>query len=151
MPRKGTRKGVLPADETGEAPIDDDLEDCRGRHIGDEARKRDCGACENHRACRMPGRERIKAYLDCPTCPLCASRTGIPGRLYDLGDKQLVCAACGQSWDGTPEQVAQAERAQAAWERREDGQPGPRAAVVRRRRRHPIDQLGLFEKKGDGT
>jgi hypothetical protein len=65
--------------------------------------------------------------------------------------KMLRCAACGNDWIGTEEQVAQAERADASWEKRSDERRGPRAAVVRKRARRPTEQLGLFVPKKEPT
>ena len=53
------------------------------------------------------------AHHDCPACPKCGLTvvvtTSVVGRLY--------CPACGHRFQGTPEQVAQAENADAAWEK----------------------------------
>lgn len=55
---------------------------------------------------------------DCPPCPACSMPTGI-AEGYDcetLPSTLLRCAACGNLWDGTAEERAQAERADAAHE-----------------------------------
>lgn len=88
----------------------------------------------------------VKAYLDCPTCPFCGSKTGLGPTQHPLGDRSLLCAACGKDWIGTPEQIEQANRADAAWDRRQDGAKGPRRAYVRRRSRKPTEQMSLFSK-----
>ena len=53
----------------------------------------------------------VKPYHDCPACPRCRMTvvvtTSVPGRLF--------CPACGDRFSGTPEQVTQAEKADAAW------------------------------------
>jgi hypothetical protein len=49
---------------------------------------------------------------------------GIPARVdrHHSGPEEstLKCPACGVGWVGTPAEVEQAEKAQAAWERREN-------------------------------
>lgn len=63
-----------------------------------------------------------KPWHDCPACPKCNSTVGTPARLEEPGrwygpdDATLFCPACGTGWVGSPEDVAQAEKAQAAWE-----------------------------------
>lgn len=88
--------------------------------------------------------KQIKSYLDCPTCPYCGSATGLGPTQHPLGDRSLLCAACGKDWIGTPEQIAQANCADRAWDLRQDAAKGPRMAYVRRRARRKTDQLGLF-------
>lgn len=60
---------------------------------------------------------------DCPTCPRCGSSTGLSVDHNDneLPPPRLQCAACGHQWTGTLDERAQADRAQAAWERQRDG------------------------------
>lgn len=64
----------------------------------------------------------IAAHLDCPVCPECGldcavpARTQEPGRWHGPDDATLFCPACGTGWVGSAEDLAQAERAQAAWE-----------------------------------
>lgn len=68
-------------------------------------------------------------HTDCPTCPHCGSPCGVPvaSRLpddwapSDSGADNLACAACGRRWRGTDAEVAQAERAQAAWDAMQGG------------------------------
>jgi hypothetical protein len=72
----------------------------------------------------MPKRKR---WLDTPQCPRPGCRG--PGVTYcmhtgPIAAPGLRCAACGQQWDATPDERAQAERADAAWEaeqRRREG------------------------------
>lgn len=91
-------------------------------------------------------KHRVKAYLDCPTCPYCGSKTGLGQTQHPLGPTSLLCACCGKDWIGTPEQIEQANRADAAWDRRQDNAKGPRRAYVGRRSRRFTDQLNLFVK-----
>lgn len=66
----------------------------------------------------------MRSWHDCPACPNGCGHVGMPIRAARDGwnhradpDKHnLVCPACGSGWEGTPEDVAQAERAQLAWE-----------------------------------
>ncbi len=63
----------------------------------------------------------MKPWHDCPKCPHCGCSVGIPKRAWDWNHRadpgdDLACPACGGGWVGTPEDVAQAERAQTAWE-----------------------------------
>ena len=60
----------------------------------------------------------VAPWCDCPPCPGCGRNTGI---VEDHGgavmaSPLLYCPACGHEWDATPEDRAQAERAQTAWE-----------------------------------
>lgn len=60
----------------------------------------------------------LKPHHDCPQCPHC----GLGCMAYDrdyrpLPAPRLWCPACGRQHDATPEARAQAERADAAWER----------------------------------
>lgn len=64
----------------------------------------------------------MKPWHDCPKCPHCGDRTGVPRRGWDWNHRakpgdNLACPACGGGWVGTPEEVAQAERALVAWEK----------------------------------
>ncbi|TQF10489.1 hypothetical protein FJV41_39185 [Myxococcus llanfairpwllgwyngyllgogerychwyrndrobwllllantysiliogogogochensis] len=61
-----------------------------------------------------------KPWHDCPACPSCKARCGIPARLADWNHRAaptdtLVCPSCGAGWVGTAGDVAQAERAYKAW------------------------------------
>jgi hypothetical protein len=95
-----------------------------------------------------PRRRELPAYLRCPTCPYCGSPCGLGHRYHRLGWRELRCAACGQGWSGTSEQVQQARLADDAWEARgPDGEPGPRQRVVARRARRRTDQVPLFRGK----
>lgn len=62
---------------------------------------------------------------DCPKCSYCGG-PGVPPRAWTWNHRadkhkghNLACPACGSGWVGTPEEVAQAERAQLAWEAKE--------------------------------
>jgi hypothetical protein len=60
-------------------------------------------------------------WTDCPRCPNCKHAEGIPRERADWnhragGADNLACPACGWGWVGTAEEVAQAKRAQDAWE-----------------------------------
>lgn len=66
----------------------------------------------------------MKPEHNCPRCPHCGDRTGVPQRAWDWNHRakpseghNLACPACGGGWVGTPEEVEQAERAQRAWEK----------------------------------
>lgn len=62
----------------------------------------------------------LKPWHDCPVCPHCDCAVGTPCRFADrwIGPDHatLFCPACGAGWVGTADDVAKAERAQAAWE-----------------------------------
>lgn len=62
-----------------------------------------------------------KPWHDCPPCPKCGLH-GVTKHLYfgRMAPSQLACAGCGVIWDCTPEERAQAERADAAWEREQE-------------------------------
>lgn len=97
-----------------------------------------------------PRRRRLPAYLDCPTCPYCGSPCGLGNLHHGMGERVLRCAACGQDWLGTADQVAQALRADSAWESRgPSGEPGPRARVVARRAKRRTAQVALFGLDGN--
>lgn len=60
----------------------------------------------------------VKPHHDCPSCPECALAVGVG---YDRDDVPLPppglwCPACGCLWQGTAEDRAQADRADAAWQ-----------------------------------
>lgn len=59
-------------------------------------------------------------WLDCPSCPSCGARCAVPARVgaHHSGpaESTLKCPACGIGWVGGADDLAQAERAQAAWE-----------------------------------
>lgn len=65
------------------------------------------------------------AHHDCPTCPHCGTRCGFPISAADWNHRanaalhRLACPACGGGWRGTDAEVAQAQRAQTAWEQLE--------------------------------
>jgi hypothetical protein len=66
----------------------------------------------------------IKLWHDCPACPNCSAAVGCPaareerGRWYGPADSNLFCPACGTAWLGSPVEMAQALRAQDAWDRK---------------------------------
>jgi hypothetical protein len=140
----------LSSDHT--AAIDRVLDRCRLQGDPTLSKREACRLCAERPICPVArSYGHLPAYLDCPTCPLCGSRTGI-GHLQHMSDRKMLrCAACGNDWIGTEEQVAQAERADASWEKRSDERRGPRAAVVRKRARRPTEQLGLFVPKKEPT
>ena len=58
---------------------------------------------------------------DCPYCPKCGLPCGTreSDQISDRSDPRLLsCAACGEVWFGTDEQVVQAKAADAAWRRK---------------------------------
>lgn len=59
---------------------------------------------------------------DCPNCPTCKEplgtslkRNGVE-RWYGPANANLFCPVCGTGWAGTEAEVAQANKAQDAWE-----------------------------------
>ncbi|QSQ17206.1 hypothetical protein [Myxococcus landrumensis] len=61
-----------------------------------------------------------RPWHDCPPCPSCKARCGIPVRLADWNHRAvegdtLVCPSCGAGWVGTVEESTLAERAYSAW------------------------------------
>lgn len=66
----------------------------------------------------------MKPWHDCPACPACKARvaiTEVPSTGEPLPPPQLACPACGHEWTATPEERAQAEAADAAWESEQCG------------------------------
>lgn len=66
----------------------------------------------------------MKPWEDVPKHPGCGG-PGVPRAAADWNHRAnpgdtLVCPACGGGWVGTPEEVARAEKAQAAWDREMD-------------------------------
>lgn len=68
----------------------------------------------------------LMPWHDCPSCPKCgmncsvpASQAGTEGRWYGPPEATLFCPACGAGWVGDEADVAQAVRAQLAWEQHE--------------------------------
>jgi hypothetical protein len=62
----------------------------------------------------------MKPWHDCPKCPHGCGSIGVPIRAANWNHRanpgeRIVCPNCGRGWVGTPEEVAQAERAQLAW------------------------------------
>lgn len=63
----------------------------------------------------------FQPYHRCPKCPKC----GGPGVTVPYAPRpecysaptNLVCCACGDGWIGTPKEVAQARRADAAYDK----------------------------------
>lgn len=66
----------------------------------------------------------VKPWHDCPPCPDCGLNCSVPARVdrHHSGpaESTLKCPACGLGWVGSAEDVAQAERAQAAWEQQQE-------------------------------
>jgi hypothetical protein len=68
----------------------------------------------------------VAPHHDCPPCQACGCPVGVPirtqepGRWYGPDESTLFCPACGVGWIGTPDEVEQAEKAQAAWEQHEN-------------------------------
>lgn len=82
----------------------------------------------------------IPAHLDCPVCPRCRAPVLIPAH-PETGDPlpagQLWCPACGEYRPCSPEERAQADRAEAAWEQRlqrEEAERDRKRAVEAQRR-----------------
>jgi hypothetical protein len=57
----------------------------------------------------------IDPACDCPTCPECGLPCGTIDESEPLED-WLVCGACGAEWEGSSGELAQARRADAAYE-----------------------------------
>jgi hypothetical protein len=55
----------------------------------------------------------IQPYHRCPKCPKC--RPEAYNYVPDAPKVNLVCAACGDGWLGTADELAQAARADAAY------------------------------------
>lgn len=62
-------------------------------------------------------------WTDCPPCPRCRGNCGTRAGgataaavARTAGPSWLSCAACGHVWEGDEEAVAQAAKADAAWE-----------------------------------
>lgn len=60
-----------------------------------------------------------KASTQCPACPKCKCTAGTQ---YEAGPvleskQHLICAACGEQWVGTAEEMAKAAYADAAYDR----------------------------------
>lgn len=122
----------------------------------------DAGAGWGVREGRRPARGRHmtaaarKPWHDCPAGPCGHGNLGVPiaaandGHRAKPGDN-LVCQACGVGWKGTPADVAQAERAQAAWDLEcgaDDLDVALREKAYGPKPRVPDkDQLDLFEPK----
>ncbi len=89
---------------------------------------------------------KLKPWQDAPTCPYCGSACGLGASQYGITTEgMIICASCGRHWQGTPEQVEQARKADEAWERREAWEAkGPRMRAVKRRARKPTAQVPLF-------
>jgi hypothetical protein len=64
----------------------------------------------------------MNTWHDCPVCPGCGLNCTVPTRVdhHHSGpaESTLKCPACGLGWVGSADDVALAERAQAAWEER---------------------------------
>lgn len=136
----------LPPELDGEAGWKDERVPCN--LDPDKADEHVCDRCPSdiRSGCALaaPRSKRVKPYHDCPTCPYCGSRAGVGAAAYGQTDpKTLKCLCCGEYFQGTEDQVAQARRADEAWERRENNERGPRSVVLRRRSRRENGQLSL--------
>lgn len=63
-------------------------------------------------------------WVDCPACPQCKARVALSRHDDDvtpLDGTQLRCPNCCVVWTATPAERAQAEAADAAWERERCG------------------------------
>lgn len=90
--------------------------------------------------------DKLAPYMCTATCPACAARALVPAASYAKGeDCYLLCAVCEWIVVGTPEQVAQAKRAEEAWNARTDGRRGPWMRVLKIRARREKGQLRLFD------
>ena len=56
------------------------------------------------------------AHLDCPYCPSCARPCGSTEHAYGNNTGALTCGACGEQWECTRAERAQAVRADRAYE-----------------------------------
>ena len=72
---------------------------------------------------RLLSTQTARPWHDCPPCASCGAFVAVPVREADArfyppkeGVANLFCPACGVGFVGFPGQVAQAERAQAAWD-----------------------------------
>ncbi len=95
-------------------------------------------------------RDDLAEYLLCPTCASCGARALMPAGPYSPKDVEakpddLRCAVCGWIVVGTPEQVAQAKKAEEAWNARTDERRGPWTRVLRARAKKDRGQLRLFD------
>jgi len=61
-------------------------------------------------------------WCDCPPCVKCGTEVGIPTDRDEnpLPPPWLWCPACGHRWEASDKDRAQADRAQAAWDRHQD-------------------------------
>jgi len=55
------------------------------------------------------------AHLDCPYCPGCARPCGSTEHAYGVSTGALTCGACGEQWECTRAERAQAVRADRAY------------------------------------
>lgn len=63
----------------------------------------------------------MKPEHNCPACPKCGARCGVPVEAADWNHRagpldRIACPTCGTGWRGTDAEVEQARTAQAAWE-----------------------------------
>ena len=139
-PRAAARLGCHSNGSCGQA-----LRSVRGRRLRQERgprQARDRGhvgrsrprarRAPRHGACVQPqgrvhlgqqGRRAVTApWCDCPPCASCGATAGITVDRNDrpLPPPWLWCPACGHRWEASAEDRAQAERAQAAWDRHQD-------------------------------
>jgi hypothetical protein len=67
----------------------------------------------------------IEPWHRTPQCPACGCPS-VPSERAMRGDERppgkMGCLGCGITWDGTPEQIAQAWRAERAWDREQERQ-----------------------------
>lgn len=78
----------------------------------------------------------VEPWAGCPPCPQCKAHCGTREGQFTAtayarsqGPSWLSCSHCGATWEASPEDVAQAERADAAWTaecKRQRDERGPR-------------------------
>lgn len=97
-----------------------------------------------------PAPKKLADYLNVPCCAACGAHALTPAGPYSAKDTEakpndLRCAVCGWIVVGTPEQVAQAKRAEEAWNARTDKRGGPWTRVLKARAKREKNQLRLFD------
>ncbi len=106
---------------------------------------------------------RPHAHHDAPLCPACTTGPLTTAASHPRAGEisaSLICAACGAQHDGTAEEIAQAVKSEAAWERlqaREEAEAARANKVLRaggvvavKVRRAPVkvEQGALFASGG---
>lgn len=127
-------------------------EECRGGHDGKIHGTRTKGTAHewvDPRDSEPP----IPAHQDCPTCPSCTAPCGTAS---ETSAPVLSCCSCGHRWNGSPAEVRQAQRADAAYDAKLELEAATarwpehlreaNARLLERASRvpAPVEQLGLF-------